>query len=65
MRGVVSLALVVFIGTQPAWADGTARVRAIGYLAPSLPSLYTQFANAFRVALRDVGYIEGQNLVIV
>ena len=39
-------------------------MRTIGYLAPDPPSYYTQFASAFRAGLRDVGYIEGQNLII-
>jgi putative ABC transport system substrate-binding protein len=67
VRWVLSLALLIVLltGTEPAWSDETGRVRTIGYLAPDPPSLYTQFANAFRMGLRDVGYIEGQNLQIL
>ena len=36
----------------------------IGYLADSLPSDTQEFLDALRLRLRDLGYVEGQNLVI-
>ena len=60
-----SLALLLVLGTQSSWAAEPEQVRTIGYLAPDPASYYTQFADAFRAGLRDVGYIEGQNLTIV
>src|SRR5689334_20850579 len=59
---VASLLLIVCVHpSSPAEPD---RIRTIGYLAPDPASYYTQFAAAFRAGLRDVGYIEGQNLII-
>jgi putative ABC transport system substrate-binding protein len=55
-------------GSAIAWPfDARAQQPAtpvIGYLANSSPSTFTQFLTAFRRGLSEVGYVEGQNVVI-
>src|SRR5262249_56245387 len=40
------------------------KVRRIGYLSPSDPGSESTRSDRFRVALRELGYIEGQNIAI-
>jgi putative ABC transport system substrate-binding protein len=54
---VAVLAFSVTVGAQPG-----GRVFRVGYLSPDPgPSLYSE---AFRQGLRDLGWIEGENLAI-
>src|SRR5690242_7633637 len=39
-------------------------VRRIGYLAPSLSPEASRLIEAFRQGLHDLGYVEGQNIVL-
>src|SRR5262249_35078129 len=39
-------------------------VRRIGYLAPSLSPEASRLIDAFRQGLHDLGYVEGQNIVV-
>jgi putative ABC transport system substrate-binding protein len=39
-------------------------VRRIGYLAPSLSPEASRLIEAFRQGLHDIGYVEGQNIVL-
>jgi putative ABC transport system substrate-binding protein len=60
---IVSLIVVLFAALLGAAAQPTSsRVPRIGYLAPVAASL---LAEGFRRGLREVGYVEGQNVVIV
>lgn len=65
---IVCLLITVFLLTlSPAEAQQTGKVYRIGYLAPRSPSTRTVSVRrkAFREGLRELGYVEGQNLVIV
>jgi hypothetical protein len=65
-RGILFLALV-FLGFSPfhfAQAQQTKKVPQIGYLSPFDPATESAPAEAIRLALRELGYIEGQNIAI-
>jgi putative ABC transport system substrate-binding protein len=40
------------------------KVHRIGYLSPFDPARESTRAEAIRLALRDLGYVEGQNIAI-
>jgi len=42
----------------------TGKVARLGYLGPGSPSFSSPFLDAFRQALRELGWVEGQNIVI-
>ncbi|TMA07033.1 MAG: ABC transporter substrate-binding protein [Deltaproteobacteria bacterium] len=48
----------------PANAQQPKKVGRIGYLAAGTPSARAPYTEAFRQGLRDLGYIEGQNIAI-
>jgi ABC-type uncharacterized transport system substrate-binding protein len=63
----------VFLGTltggvlaaaRIAEAQQTEKVYRIGYLGPSSAAAVSRFTEAFRQGLRELGWIEGQNIVI-
>jgi putative ABC transport system substrate-binding protein len=59
---VLALALSIVAVPLAADAQQAAKVRRIGYLPPRPgPSFYDE---AFRKGLRDLGYVEGQNIAI-
>ncbi len=41
-----------------------ARMRRIGFLGPSLASVYARELEAWRAGLRELGYVEGKNLAV-
>ena len=45
-------------------AQQRAQLPRIGYLGTSSASLEAELVQAFRLGLRDLGYVEGQNIVI-
>jgi putative ABC transport system substrate-binding protein len=45
-------------------AQQTGKVARIGYLGPSSPSSSSSYVDAFRQGLRELGWVEGQNIVI-
>src|SRR5712692_3305252 len=45
-------------------AQQAARIPRIGFLGTSSPSLEPHLVEAFRQGLRELGYIEGQNITI-
>src|SRR5215831_1448113 len=59
----VVLVLGLVLGSLAAEAQ-QARVPRIGYLGNSSPALEIDLLDAFRSGLREVGYIEGQNIII-
>ena len=61
---VVTLAFALFAAPLAAWAQPGTKVSRIGYLGSSAPALERHLVEAFRQQLRDLGYMEGQNLVI-
>ncbi len=56
------LAALFFAVCFSAEAQQTMRVFRIGYLASSIPDADSARSQAFRLALRRLGYIEGQNV---
>jgi len=45
-------------------AQAPAKVRRIGLLSPSSPSVAAPWNQAFRLGLRDLGWVEGKNIII-
>src|SRR3989442_12659822 len=65
VRLVVMLALVILTAPLTAEAQQPTKVHRIGALTPAFPpSEPYPPLEAFRQGLRDLGYVEGQNLVI-
>src|SRR5262245_42399685 len=60
---VALLALALLAVPLAAEAQQTAKIARIGFLAASL-AVTPQLLEAFRHGLRDLGYVEGRNLVI-
>jgi putative tryptophan/tyrosine transport system substrate-binding protein len=50
--------------TRAAEAQPTGKVYRLAYLGASSPELESEVVAAFRQGLRDLGYVEGQNIVI-
>jgi putative ABC transport system substrate-binding protein len=63
MRAVVVMALAVAVVLNPLGVAAQSKVVRVGYLAADLAANPT-FPAAFREGLRDLGYVEGQNVVI-
>ena len=65
-KKVICLALSasLFALSGPAEAQQSAKVPRLGYLSPDFSSPTPARTNAFRQGLRELGYVEGQNIVI-
>ena len=61
---MVSLALTLKPRFSAAQEPKVGRTAAVGYLGSSSPSLEAAHVAAFREGLRQLGYVEGQNLSI-
>jgi putative tryptophan/tyrosine transport system substrate-binding protein len=59
-----SLLITVLLTTGSAQAQQPKKVFRIGYLSGNDPASDSPRSEPFRVALRELGYIEGQNIVI-
>jgi putative ABC transport system substrate-binding protein len=58
------LAIVLtFLGVAAAHAQKPTKVARIGYLTPGFHSLNVARTQAFRLGLRELGYVEGKNIV--
>ena len=65
MRRFVWFILINFVlGGAATEAQQPTRIARIGYLAAACPDTQSPRTEAFRKGLRDLGYIEGQNIVI-
>ncbi len=62
-RSFVALALGALCGPRIAGAQAK-KVARIGYLSLSRPEVDKSWVGAFKQALRDLGYVEGKDLVI-
>jgi putative ABC transport system substrate-binding protein len=60
----LTLCAMLFALSFPARAQPQARVRRIGFLGNSTPALEANLIGPFREGLRDIGYVEGKNIVI-
>jgi putative ABC transport system substrate-binding protein len=62
---LVTLALAIFVAPLTAEAQQATNVYRIGWLSPAFPRPdHDPPVDAFRQGLRDLGYVEGQNLVM-
>jgi ABC-type uncharacterized transport system substrate-binding protein len=64
--GVLSILFVVVLLAVAVIAEAqqTGKVPRIGYLSPTSPSVSPTRIEAFRHGLRELGYVEGKNIVI-
>jgi len=62
--GVVTLALSLLVVPLASYAQRPAHVPRIGMLMRATPALSQHFLAAFRQGLRDLGWVEGQNLTM-
>jgi hypothetical protein len=60
----LALCALLFALCMPAWAQQPAKVPRIGYLSSGDPTTASARFEVMRQALREMGYIEGQNIVI-
>ncbi len=58
------LVLGLLVGPLPAEAQQTGKVYRIGYLAVGSARTSQRYIGIFREALRELGYVEGKNIVI-
>lgn len=61
---------ITLLGSAAIWplaasAQQNANITRIGFLGPASASSWADRLEAFRLGLRDLGYVEGQNIVIV
>ena len=61
---IVTLVLSLLAAPLTSQAQSAAHVPRLGLLIPSAVSAVASRLEAFRQGLRDLGYVEGQNLVI-
>jgi putative ABC transport system substrate-binding protein len=62
--GVAGLGLLAGCGRLPGQAPPPAQVHRIAYLTNTSPGTNPELMVAFRQGMRDLGYVEGQNLLI-
>src|SRR5262245_59059988 len=63
--GIVTLILSILVAPLVTAAQPVGKVHRIGWLSPGFPRPdHDPPVDAFRQGLRDLGYVEGQNLVI-
>ena len=61
---VFTFCVMLFVLFLPAGAQEPKKVPRIGYLSSSNPATESARAEAIRLALRELGYLEGQNIAI-
>ncbi len=61
---VAALTLALFAVPLAADAHQAGKVHRIGYLGATTASAHVRYVEAFRLGLRDLGYVEGKNLAI-
>jgi putative ABC transport system substrate-binding protein len=62
--GIVTLALGLLVASLASEAQQSAPIPRIGYLLDTSPTVLAARIEAFRQGLRDLGYVEGENIVI-
>ncbi|HEU4343790.1 MAG TPA: ABC transporter substrate-binding protein [Candidatus Binatia bacterium] len=60
----IALSAVLFALCVPAEAQQTKKVPRVGFLGNSTAALEANLIGPFREGLRDLGYVEGQNIII-
>lgn len=65
LRKIINWLLAIFLLTTVSMAEAQQKKLArIGFLSATSPSSLSARAEAFRQGLRELGYVEGQNIVI-
>ena len=64
LKCVLVLAILTLVAVDPAEAQQTTKIPRIGYLSATSPSARLARTEAFRQGLRELGYVEGKNIVI-
>jgi putative ABC transport system substrate-binding protein len=59
----LGLAVAAMIGSGAASAQSAARIFRVGYIVVATPEEQVHLTRAFEDALRDLGYVEGRNVV--
>ena len=62
--GIFAIAFTLVFGGVEAWAQQPAKIPRIGFLSPTFPSTNPARREALRQGLRELGYVEGKNIVI-
>ena len=62
--GIFAIALTIAFGGVVAQAQQPAGITRIGILSPVSASFFSARVEAFRQRLRQLGYVEGKNIVI-
>src|SRR5256712_11130759 len=62
--GIVALVVTLAMCGAVAQAQQPKKVPRIGYLSTNSPAAMSTRTEAFRQGLRDLGYVEGKNIVI-
>src|SRR4051812_19729481 len=62
--GVAGLGLLAGCGRLPGQTSAATTAHRIAFLAPGTPAATADLLAAFRQGMRDLGYVEGQNLLI-
>jgi putative tryptophan/tyrosine transport system substrate-binding protein len=60
----LALAALLFVLSLPAEAQHPTKIPRIGFLGTASPSIISARLDAFRQGLRELGYVEGENIVI-
>ncbi len=61
---ILAITFAILAFTQPAYAQQAGKVYRIGYLSVRLAEQEKNYFPAFRQGLRELGYVEGKNIVI-
>jgi hypothetical protein len=61
---VILIAVTLLTGAIIAEAQQPKKIPLVGFLVPGSPSSYSARIEAFRQGLRELGYVEGQNIII-
>ncbi len=62
---IIAITFAVLAVTQPAYAQQSGKVWRIGTLFSGSPATHGHYVDWFRQGLRDLGYVEGRNYVLV
>jgi putative ABC transport system substrate-binding protein len=61
---IALIALASAAASRPSWAQQQGRVWRVGFLSPTSASVNPQYTGAFLQGMRELGYVEGKNLVV-
>ena len=61
---IALIALASAAASRPSWAQQQGRVWRVGFLSPTSASVNPQYTGAFLQGMRELGYVEGKNLIV-